>query len=174
METCREHVREQDHLEESDFEAFEQECLEQDGLALVEYATMLQAAGCVLSLSMGGGAGGGHRRRRLRELLRRLQQVGLEQRIGVSSPGCSWDEMDDIARDVDACVHWTTAPRFFASVPARLKQACFVQGLLRSRHRLCHRDWWLSKHLHSSVCGCHAFVQDDLWSHVGHDSRRPG
>lgn len=103
LETCRDHVRDHDGLVLSDFENFEQKCLQQDGLALVEYATMLQAAGCILNLMGVGGAG---HRRLMGKLLRRVQQqVGLGQRLGVSGATCSWDEMDDIAHDVDSCVH---------------------------------------------------------------------
>ena len=58
LETCREHIQGQEQLEEQEYEEFETLCLDQDGLALVEYALDLQSHGCVLSL--------GGRRRRLR------------------------------------------------------------------------------------------------------------
>ena len=46
----------------ADFEAFEAECLEVDGLALVEYAMDMQAHGCVLDMDAGR-----HLRRRMQE-----------------------------------------------------------------------------------------------------------
>ena len=55
-----------------------------------------------------GGEGGGHRRRlletfrRLLQTFRRLQGF-FSQRFGASAPGCTWDEIDDISRDVDEC-----------------------------------------------------------------------
>ena len=62
LETCRDHIREQDALMESDFESFERQCFDQDGLALVEYAMMMQATGCVLDFNLAGGGSsdGGH------------------------------------------------------------------------------------------------------------------
>ena len=106
LETCRAHVQEQAGLEEADYENFETLCLSQDGLALVEYAIQLMKDGCVLDLT--GGEDGGHRRRllqtfrRLLQTFRRLQGF-FSQRFGASSPGCTWDEIDDISRDVDEC-----------------------------------------------------------------------
>ena len=51
LETCRDHVRDQAGLEEAEYETFETLCLDQDGLALVEYAIDMQENGCVLDLS---------------------------------------------------------------------------------------------------------------------------
>ena len=42
LETCRDHVREQAGLEEAEYEDFMALCLDQDGLALAEYATDMQ------------------------------------------------------------------------------------------------------------------------------------
>ena len=108
LETCRAHVQEQAGLQEADYEEFETLCLDQDGLALVEYAMMMMSDGCILDLAAGGN-GGGHRRRLL-NYLRRLQGY-LSQRFGASSPGCTWDEIDDISRDVDACASPSPLPR---------------------------------------------------------------
>ena len=91
-------------MNEADFETFEETCLNVDGMALVEYAMELRAAGCVVDFgpagpgSGTGSAGGGHRR--LQDLWRRLQGY-LTQQIGLSVTGCAWDQMDDIAGDVD-------------------------------------------------------------------------
>ena len=90
LETCRAHVREQAGLQEEDYETFETLCLDQDGLALVEYALDLQSHGCVLNL------GGRHRR-----LHRRLQAY-LSQWIGASSPTCRWDQINEMVQDVDS------------------------------------------------------------------------
>ena len=71
------------------------DCLEQDGLGLVEYAMTLRDSGCVLlfEVKTGGSPGGGHRR---------LQAGGVfGQRIGVSQPTCEWDELDDLADELD-------------------------------------------------------------------------
>ena len=86
LETCRDHVREQAGLEEAEYEEFETLCLDQDGLALVEYALDLQSHGCVLSL------GGRHRR----------LQAYLSQWIGASSPTCRWDQINEMVQDVDS------------------------------------------------------------------------
>ena len=94
LETCREHVVEHEATDPSiivaEFEAFEQQCLTTDGLALVEYALQLVDRGCILDLN--SVPGGGHR-------LRRLQQF-LEQRLSSSAERCAWDEMDDLAQGV--------------------------------------------------------------------------
>ena len=88
LETCRDHVSAQEDLVEEDFEAFEEDCLSQDGLALVEYALSLVDSGCILDLSSDSG--------------RRLQDSGyLTQWLDASTPSCSWDEINDIAVDVD-------------------------------------------------------------------------
>ena len=57
-------------------------CLEQDGLALVEYALMLQSTGCVLDLR------GRHRQLELQDSRRQLQY--LSQWLGASAPECDW------------------------------------------------------------------------------------
>ena len=51
LETCREYIRREEPLVEADFESFERECLDQDGLALVEYSLMLQESGCALNFN---------------------------------------------------------------------------------------------------------------------------
>jgi hypothetical protein len=51
LETCREYIRREEPLVEADFESFERECLDQDGLALVEYSLMLQESGCALNFT---------------------------------------------------------------------------------------------------------------------------
>jgi hypothetical protein len=94
LETCHEHVAEHEATDPTivvaEFEAFEQQCLTTDGLALVEYALQLVDRGCVLDLN--GLDGGRHR-------LRRLQQF-LVQRLSSSAEHCAWDEIDDLAQDV--------------------------------------------------------------------------
>ena len=58
--------------------------LEQDGLALVEYALMLQSTGCVLDLR------GRHRQLEVEDSRRQLQY--LSQWLGASGPECDWSE----------------------------------------------------------------------------------
>ena len=87
LETCRAHVREQAGLQEEDYESFETLCLSQDGLALVEYAIVMQENGCVLDLSSEHG--------------RRQLQAGLFSQGVAGSSECPWDEFDNIADDVD-------------------------------------------------------------------------
>lgn len=93
LETCREHVAEHEATDSTivvaDFEAFEQQCLTSDGLALVEYALELASRGCRLNLS-GATSGGRHRH---------LQDF-LMQRLSSSADQCAWDEIDDLAADV--------------------------------------------------------------------------
>ena len=80
------------------YEGFEQDCLQQDGVAVVEYAISLQQSGCDIDLTTGPTAGGapqqGHRRSRR---LRRLQAAAaagslgqLGQRLGANLPTCRW------------------------------------------------------------------------------------
>ena len=126
LETCRAHVQEQAGLQEADYEEFETLCLDQDGLALVEYALMLMSDGCILDLS--GGGNGGHRRRLL-NYLRRLQGY-LSQRFGASSPGCTWDEIDDISRDVDGCASPSSPSLILLQLVDRVLRIC-RQNLLR-------------------------------------------
>jgi hypothetical protein len=98
-------------LLEADFEQFEEDCLEQDGLALVECTSKpllcslvsaeadielvdadtmdMQANGCIVNLDA-------------EQTGRRQMQHGfLTTKIGADSAGCPWDEFDDIAEDVD-------------------------------------------------------------------------
>ena len=87
MEICRDHLAE--HGEQGDvaeFDAFASQCLELDGLALVEYAIQLLDRGCAINLD------GMHRRR--------LQQY-LAARLSSSAPTCGWDEIDDLALEID-------------------------------------------------------------------------
>ena len=58
-EICYDHIFEHPELNPQDFESFEQECLSQDALALVQYALELQAQGCIIDLVGSSGSGGG-------------------------------------------------------------------------------------------------------------------
>jgi hypothetical protein len=77
----------QPELNAAEFEGFESKCLDQDALALVEYAINLQDQGCTIDL-------GGRRRS--------LQGQYLSQWLDSDIRSCSWDEVDDYAGDVDA------------------------------------------------------------------------
>ena len=97
METCRGHMGNHPELPLAEFEAFEQTCLELDGLALVEYAMDLINNGCMLDLRERSGAGG-HRRF--------LQALAgwISTRFNSDSDICPFDDLDDNAMDVDyAC-----------------------------------------------------------------------
>ena len=88
METCRDHIAEVEAQSVAeDFEAFEQECIELDGLALVQYAIDLQERGCQIDL---GGAG------------RRQLQGYLGQWLSSAEPSCAWDQLNDLAAAVDS------------------------------------------------------------------------
>ena len=97
METCREHMDAHAEISLPEWEAFEESCLDVDGLALVDFAMELIAKGCLLDLSGGGGGGGGHRRF--------LQALGswFSNRLSdnPAEPTCSYDDLDDYAGDVD-------------------------------------------------------------------------
>jgi N-acetylneuraminic acid mutarotase len=98
LETCRAHVTATYNLDMHAFETFEQTCLTQDGVQLVEYAMSLIAAGCTLDFSThpSNGGGGGHRR------LQGHSDGFLQNYVGSSSPGCRWDDIDDMAQNIDA------------------------------------------------------------------------
>ena len=102
MESCNTHISESG-LEVALFEEFETRCLEVDGLALVEYAINLQRRGCTINLHSptpkAGGSQGGHRR--MQAILRRLQDLFMSSWLGVSSPGCRWDDLDDLVSEVN-------------------------------------------------------------------------
>ena len=77
----------QDELDLPEFEAFEEECLDADGLALVEYAIDMQNRGCILDLTGG----------------RRLQTY-IALSLGSIEPPeeCPWDDINDIVADIDS------------------------------------------------------------------------
>ena len=117
LETCRDHITEHEATDSAiivaDFEAFEQQCLTSDGLALVEYALELAARGCILDLS---GNGNGHRR---------LQQF-LMQRLGSTASQCTWDTLDDKATDITSiCCADNSCPEGSA-VPTSCSPGCAV------------------------------------------------
>jgi hypothetical protein len=118
LETCRDHVAEHEATDPSivvaEFEAFEQQCLTSDGLALVEYALALVDRGCILDLS--GVAGGGHRR---------LQQF-LTQRLSSGAEHCEWDEIDDLAQDVTSICCTSGACPAGSLVPTSCSPGCAV------------------------------------------------
>lgn len=90
FETCADHVTQTSGLDEQEFATFERECLDQEGIALVEYALDLQDSGCLIDLT--GDASDG----------RRLQSSYLTQYLGSTVDTCSWDDLDDLAVQVDS------------------------------------------------------------------------
>jgi hypothetical protein len=150
----------QDEAALVNLEAFEQLCLDVDGLALVEYAIAMQQSGCILDLSGdgtggGGGGGGGHRRLRHRRRRRQLQ-VFLAQRLSSSDAGCSWDEMDDYAADVDTYALYCTPTTL-----RTLSRSC------RAVISLCR----LETNVSGSFCRAHQNLLRSRWSAVP-DRRR--
>jgi hypothetical protein len=105
LEVCRPHIQAEGAAvvgQLVDFEAFETECLDADGLALVEYALDLQNRGCVIDLGtvsfdVDGATNMGHRRRQ-----RRRAQYLSQYLSAHDEPACTWDEVDDLASGVDA------------------------------------------------------------------------
>lgn len=87
-EICHDHITDHPELSPQDFDSFEQECLSQDALALVEYALDLQAQGCTIDLAGSSGR-------------RALQNSYLSQWLDSDERTCDWDEVDDYAHDVD-------------------------------------------------------------------------
>ena len=81
METCRDHVHKSFPQEAKQFESFEKGCLEQDSLALVEYAIDLKKQGCTIDLT-------GQRRR-----LQNKNQIFLQKMLSSKSRTCSWNEI---------------------------------------------------------------------------------
>jgi hypothetical protein len=69
-----------------DYATFSDNCLAQDGLALVEYALELKSLGCQIDLVTG----------------RRQMQGMLSQFLDSSDNHCVWEEIDDLANAVDA------------------------------------------------------------------------
>jgi hypothetical protein len=53
FETCHDHVANAADMDEHEFADFETQCLDQEGLALVEYALEMQADGCIIDLTGG-------------------------------------------------------------------------------------------------------------------------
>lgn len=92
FETCHDHVTQAADMDEHEFADFEEQCLDQEGLELVEYALNLQASGCIIDLTGGASTTDG----------RRLQSSYLTQYLGNTEPECSWDELDDKAAEVDS------------------------------------------------------------------------
>ena len=90
LETCRDHMDTHPDIDLPAFESFEQECLDLEGIEIVEYAMELIQKGCSLDLQ------DGHRRRQL--------QGFLAGRLGGADPDtstCSWDQLDEKAAVVD-------------------------------------------------------------------------
>eukprot|EP01052_Picozoa_sp_SAG31_P025651 SAG31_NODE_2260_length_6065_cov_3.729802_2_plen_513_part_00 len=118
LETCREHVTEHEATDASiivaEFEEFEQQCLNTNGLALVEYVLELVDRGCIVNLT--GVDGGRHRR---------LQQF-LMQRLSSGAEHCAWDEIDDLAQDVTSICCTDHACPEGSLVPSSCSPGCAV------------------------------------------------
>ena len=85
---CHDHIEHDDAMELTDYQEFTTECLEADGMALVEYAMELKALGCRINLEG------------VEEGRRQLQGL-LTQWIGSTSLHCVWEEIDELATEVD-------------------------------------------------------------------------
>ena len=144
LEVCTDHLAGTGAVM-ADFEAFETQCLDTDGQQLVEYAIMLLERGCAIDLPAasgtngagdshsGGGGGGGHRRMMLL-LQRRRRRRHLQQQPGYMAPHlssqanqCTWDRIDDFAKEVDAvCCGANNAGCSDGTPPAACSAGCAV------------------------------------------------
>eukprot|EP01052_Picozoa_sp_SAG31_P005138 SAG31_NODE_222_length_19895_cov_34.907626_3_plen_276_part_00 len=97
LETCTDYLQETGAPTEH-FEAFEQECLDLDGMQLVEYAITLRQSGCIVELD--GVGSNGRRRELLLQRLRRLQGY-VAPHMSNDEGSCPWDVVDDLAKEVD-------------------------------------------------------------------------
>jgi hypothetical protein len=86
METCGDHISEHPELSDVAFEPFEQMCLEQDGLALVEYARLMMADGCVLDFATEG--------------RRRTQILTLVLSDTFASNTCTFEDLNSFVSEV--------------------------------------------------------------------------
>ena len=123
METCEDHMDAHPEINLDDWRAFEQQCLELDGLALVDFAMALIAKGCIVHLSDDVSGSGGHRRF--------LQLLGgwFAMRLASGEEStCSFDDLDDFSEDVDYACCGPDGSRCPADggPPAACSQACAV------------------------------------------------
>ena len=124
METCANHMDMHPEINIEDWRAFEQQCLELDGLALVDFAMALIAKGCIVHLSDDASGGtGGHRR-----FLQLLGGWFAKRLTSAEASTCSFDDLDDFAEDVDYACCGPDGSRCPAGggPPAGCSQACAV------------------------------------------------
>eukprot|EP01052_Picozoa_sp_SAG31_P002539 SAG31_NODE_90_length_26410_cov_175.663981_16_plen_380_part_00 len=140
LETCSDHL-EQSGATIEDYRAFAQECMDMDGIELVEYVITLRESGCVVDLgeeregSGDGGGGGGSRRALARTnntTTRRQAQSffvapGGNGASNGSSSQCPWDVVDDLASEVDSiCCAIDEALCSAGAEPQACSAACAV------------------------------------------------
>eukprot|EP01048_Picozoa_sp_COSAG05_P019088 COSAG05_NODE_2915_length_2512_cov_4.326564_3_plen_319_part_00 len=119
METCRDHMGEHPEIALQDFEDFEAECLDQDGLALVEYALDLINQGCTLDLNP----------RHLRQMSEVFSSISGWGAAGNdnSDGACPWDVFDDYSRDVSyVCCGADSSQCPNGAAPDQCSPACAV------------------------------------------------
>lgn len=133
LETCANHLEQRGATME-DYRAFAQECLDMDGIELVEYVIMLRESGCVVDLGEEA-EGGGSRRALLRRTLehtattRRQTQSFFAPLQQASNDGgqCPWDAVNDLASEVDSiCCATDEAQCEAGAEPRACSAACAV------------------------------------------------
>lgn len=116
VDICTEHIT-ASGLAIEDFLSFEQECLDLDGLALVDYVLSLKARGCAVDVDGWASAGSGRHRRSLAEFFASAYVRG--------TPGCEWDQLDDLIHHVgEICCAGDTCDA--AGNPASCRPGCAI------------------------------------------------
>eukprot|EP01050_Picozoa_sp_SAG11_P017921 SAG11_NODE_2638_length_3142_cov_17.327637_2_plen_201_part_00 len=115
LETCRDHLATIEGNNIADFDEFSTNCLDLEGVALVEYAIELLDAGCHINL--GGLTAGGQHRRQLQY---------LAQRFSSGNEECGWDQLDDFAADVDQVCCGRDGTNCPEGTPSSCSAACAV------------------------------------------------
>lgn len=115
VDVCTDHIV-ASGLAIDDFLSFEQECLDLDGFALVEYVVSLQGRGCVVDVdSWAASVEVTRHRRSLAEFFASAYVRG--------SPGCEWDQIDDLIHRVgEICCAGNTCDA--AGNPASCRPTC--------------------------------------------------
>ena len=116
-ENCKDHIKAKPTLKAADFQNFENQCLKQDAVKIVEYALSMRDKGCTIDLGDGGRSVG----------RRRLGGSYLSEWLDSDSRKCTWDQVDDYAKEVDKiCCGKTGAGCRGGSRPKSCSPACTV------------------------------------------------
>ena len=91
VDTCRQFIRARAGSATTKYDAFRQKCLQVDAIPLINYALDMQRRGCQINFGGNDGSTG-----------RRIMQSSLSSMFESNSHTCTWDQLDDYARAVDA------------------------------------------------------------------------